>query len=136
MILRNQSSDKSKEHMNPKRNSYLNFRFSNANILTLINHISSTAIFILSFFCFLFLISCGKEKKVEIQPPIKESEIVERSFAVVDFEFFYPSWISFFVPGQEVEFKVSFFCPDFSREISVSAYFIKDTQRFAGSITP
>jgi hypothetical protein len=138
MILRNQSPDKSKECMNPKkRNSYLNVRFSNATILTLINHISSTAISILLLFCFLlFLISCGKEKKVEIQPPVKESEIVERSFTVVDFEFFYPSLISFFVPSQEVEFKVSFFCPDFSREISVSAYFIKDNQRFTGSITP
>jgi hypothetical protein len=75
--------------MNPKkRNSYLNVCFSNATILTLINHISSTAISILLLFCFLlFLISCGKEKKVEIQPPIKESEIVEKSFTVVDFDF-------------------------------------------------
>jgi len=136
MILNNQSPDASREHKKPNRNFCLNIRFSYDTILALKNHISLTGIFILLFFSFLSFLSCGKEKKVEIQLPIKESEIVERSFAVVDFEFFYPSWISFFVPGQEVEFKASFFCPDFSREISVSAYFIKDTQRFSGSITP
>jgi hypothetical protein len=88
---------------------------------------------ILSLF---LLLSCAKDKKVDVRIPIKESDIVERSFTVLDFKIFYPSWISFFVPGQKLEFKVSFFCPDFSREISASAYFIKDNQRFEGSITP
>ncbi|MDT7908044.1 MAG: hypothetical protein RRA63_08415 [Candidatus Calescibacterium sp.] len=88
---------------------------------------------ILSLF---LLLSCAKDKKVDVRIPIKESDIVERSFTVLDFKIFYPSWISFFVPGQKLEFKVSFFCPDFSREISASAYFIKGNERFEGSITP
>ncbi len=138
MILNTQYTYVSREngnpnHEKPNRNFYLNICFSDATIL---NPKNLTSIFILLFLYSLLFLSCGKEKRLEIKLPIKESEIVERSFTVVDFEFFYPSWISFFVPGQEVEFKASFFCPDFSREISVSAYFIKDTQRISGSVSP